>query len=36
VPVQYSYTTIPLIACTVQLYIYSPQYLFSTAVTLLP
>ena len=36
VPVQYSYTSTPLSACTVQLYLYSPQYLYSTAIPLLP
>ena len=36
VPVQYSYTSTPLSACTVQLYLYSPQCLYSTAITLLP
>ena len=35
-PVQYSYTSTPLSACTVQLYLYSPQYLYSTAIPLLP
>jgi len=36
VPVQYSYTSTPLSACTVQLYLYSPQCLYSTAIPLLP
>ena len=36
VPVQYRYTSTPLSACTVRLYIYSPQYLYSTAIHLLP
>jgi len=36
VPVQYSYTSTPLSACTVQLYLYSPQFLYSTAIPLLP
>ena len=36
VPVQYSYTSTPLITCTVQLYLYSPQCLYSTAIPLLP
>jgi len=36
VPVQYSYTSIPLSACRVQLYLYSLQYLYSTAIPLLP
>jgi len=36
VPVQYSYTSTPLSTCTVQLYLYSPQYLYSTAIPLLP
>jgi len=36
VPVQYSYTSIPLSAFTVQLYHYSPQCLYSTAIPLLP
>ena len=34
-PVQYSYTSIPLSACTVQLYVFSPQCLYSTAITVL-
>ena len=34
-PVQYSYTFTPLSAFTVQLYLYSPQYLYSTAIPLL-
>jgi len=36
VPLQYSYTSTPLSACTVQLYLYSPQCLYSTAIPLLP
>ena len=36
VPVQYSYTSTPLSTCTVQVYLYSPQYLYSTAIPLLP
>ena len=36
VPVQYNYTSTPLSACTVQLYLYSRQYLYSTAIPLLP
>ena len=36
VPVQYSYTSNPLNACTVQLNLYSPQCLYSTAIPLLP
>jgi len=36
VPVQYSYNSIPLIACTVHLYLYTPPCLYSTAITLLP
>ena len=36
VPVQYSYTSTPLSTCTVQLYLYSPQCLYSTAIPLLP
>ena len=36
VPVQYSYTSTPLSACTVQLHLYSPQCLYSTAIPLLP
>ena len=36
VPVQYSYTSTPLSACTVQLYLYSRQCLYSTAIPLLP
>ena len=36
VPVQYSYTSTPLSACTVQLYFYSLQCLYSTAIPLLP
>ena len=36
VPVQYSYTSTPLSACTVQLYFDSPQCLYSTAIPLLP
>jgi len=45
VPVQYSYTSTPLSACTVELYLYSPmgrtactepQCLYSTAIPLLP
>ena len=36
VPVEYSYTSTPLSTCRVQLYLYTPQYLYSTAVPLLP
>jgi len=36
VPIQYSYTSTPLSACTVQLYLYSPQCLYSIAIPLLP
>ena len=35
-PVQYSYTSTPLSTCTVQLYLYSPQCLYSIAIPLLP
>ena len=35
-PVQYSYTSTSLSACTVQLYLYSPQCLYITAIPLLP
>ena len=35
-PVHYSYTSTPLSTCTVQLYLYSPQCLNSTAIALLP
>jgi len=34
-PVQYSYNSSPLIACTVQLKLYSPQCLYNTAISLL-
>ena len=34
--VEYSYTSTPLSACRVQLYLYSPQCLYSTAIPLLP
>ena len=36
VPVEYSYTSIPLSACKVQLYLYTPQCLYSTAINLFP
>jgi len=35
-PVQYSYSSTPLSACRVQLYLYSPQCLYRTAIRLLP
>jgi hypothetical protein len=36
VPVQYSYTSTPLSACTVQLYLYSPQCLYNGTLYVLP
>jgi len=35
-PVNYSYNSTPISACTVQLYLYSPKYLYSTAIPILP
>ena len=35
-PVHYSYTSTLLSACTVKLYLYSPQCMYSTAIPLLP
>ena len=36
VPVEYSYISTPFSACRVQLYLNSPQYLYCTAITVLP
>ena len=35
-PVQYSYNPTPLSTCTAELYLYSPQCLYSTAIPLHP
>jgi len=35
-PVQYSYNSSTLSTCRVQLYLYSPQYLYSRAIPLIP
>jgi len=36
VRVEYRYSSTPLSTCTIQLYLYSPQCLYSTAISLLP